>query len=114
MVTLKKTMVGKELHEEEVQSLREVVEEAVEAPPHKSKKNKRKRKDEVGPSKAMAQERTPSLVALSKGEIKTSVGSLIKTIVVPKKSKGKEKFLELKEDSLEHMDFHSFFRIEQW
>jgi hypothetical protein len=84
----RKTMVGKELREEDVQNLREMVEEAVETPPHKSKKKKMKRKDEVRPSKVVAEERTSSLVALNNGEIKASVGSPIKTPMVPKKNKG--------------------------
>jgi len=44
-------MVGEELCEEEIQTLKEVVEEVVKVHPYKSKK-KMKRKDEVGPNKA--------------------------------------------------------------
>jgi hypothetical protein len=42
-------MVGEELHEEEAQSFREVVEEVIKAPPCKNKK-KMKVKDEVASS----------------------------------------------------------------
>jgi hypothetical protein len=35
------------------------------------------------------------------------VGSSLKTLVVPKKSKGKEKFFEPRNESLEHVDFCS-------
>jgi hypothetical protein len=51
-------MVDGELHVEEVQSLKDLVEEAIEPAPRKCKK-KKTGKDEVGPSKA--RERTPSL-----------------------------------------------------
>ncbi len=50
LIILRQIMVGEELREEEVQSLKEVVEEAVKAPPHKSKK-KIEGKDEVGPNR---------------------------------------------------------------
>ncbi len=61
------------LHEEEAQSFRQVMEEVTKAPPCESKK-KMKGKDEVGLKRVLAQERTPSLVTLSKGEIEASVG----------------------------------------
>ncbi len=64
------------LHEKEAQSFREVIEETAKAPPCESKK-KLKGKDEVGLKRVLAQEMTPSLVALSKGEIEASVGSSI-------------------------------------
>jgi hypothetical protein len=41
------------------------------------KEKKMKGKDEVGLKRILAQERTPSLIALSMGEIETSVGSSI-------------------------------------
>jgi hypothetical protein len=44
-------MVGEKLCEEETQSLRKVVEEAVKAPPYKNKK-KMKGKDKVGLNRA--------------------------------------------------------------
>jgi len=44
---------------------------------------------------------------LRQGEIKARVGSSLKTLVVPKKSKGKEKFFEPRNESLEHVDFCS-------
>jgi hypothetical protein len=65
-----------ELHEEEAQSFREMVEEATKVPPYKRKK-KMKGKDEARKKRILAQERTPSLIALSMGEIETSVGSSI-------------------------------------
>lgn len=65
-----------ELHEKEAQSFREVMEENAKAPPRESKK-KMKGKDEVGLKRVLAQERTPSLVTLNKGEIEASVGSSI-------------------------------------
>ncbi len=46
-----------------------------------------------------------------KGEIKARVGSSLKTLVVPKKSKGKEKFFEPRNESLEHVDFCSSFEL---
>jgi len=48
-----------------------VVEEAAKAPHYKSKK-KMKRKDVVGLKRVLAQERTPSLVALSNVDIITN------------------------------------------
>lgn len=60
-----------ELHEEEAQSFKKVVEEAAKAPHYKSKK-KMKRKDVVGLKRVLAQERTPSLVALSNVDIITN------------------------------------------
>ncbi len=38
LISLGQTMVGDELHDEEAQSIKNMVEEATKAPPHKSKK----------------------------------------------------------------------------
>lgn len=46
-----------------------------------------------------------------KGEIEARVGSSLKTLAVPKKSKGKEKFFEPRNESLEHVDFCSSFEL---
>jgi hypothetical protein len=95
------------LCEEKVQRLKEMAKEATKLPPHKSKEKNTKRKDEVGLSKVMAQERTPSLIACNKGKIEAHVGSPLKTPMIPKKSNGKEKVFEPKDELLEHVDFYS-------
>ncbi len=87
------------------------MEEAAKLPPHKSKKKNTKMKDEVGPSKIVAQERTFSLIACNKGETEARVGSPLKTLATPKKSKGKEKKFEPKDESLEHVDFCSSSKL---
>jgi hypothetical protein len=75
-------MVGGKLHDEEAQSLKDLVEEAIEHIPRKSKK-KKMGKDEVGSSKAKAHERTPSPIKQKKGMDEVSVGSLVKTPTIP-------------------------------
>jgi hypothetical protein len=66
-----------------------------------------KRKDEVGPSKVLAQEMTLSLVAKSKGGTEASIGlSTKRTFVVVKKNKGEKKNPKLNE-KLVHLDLHS-------
>ncbi len=54
-------MVGEELHDEEAQSMKNMVEEDVKAPPGKNKK-KTKAKDKANPSRVKAHERTPSSI----------------------------------------------------
>jgi hypothetical protein len=61
-----------ELHEEEAQSFKKVVEEAAKAPPPCKNKKNMKGKDEVGLKRVLAQERTPSLVTLSNVDIITN------------------------------------------
>jgi hypothetical protein len=85
-------MVGRELRHEEVRSLKDLVEEVAQLAPRKSKKKKIWR-DEAGPSKTKAHERTSSHVKQRKGVDKVNVGSLIKIPMAPQKHKGKEKFL---------------------
>jgi hypothetical protein len=62
LITLGQTMIGEQLHDEEAQSIRDLVEEAVKALPQKIKKNT-KGKDEVGSRKAKVHEKLlpPSL-----------------------------------------------------
>jgi hypothetical protein len=64
-------------------------------------------KDEVGASKVVAQEMTLSFIACSKKKIKAHIGSPLKTLAAPKKSKGKEFFLKPNDESMEHVDFCS-------
>jgi hypothetical protein len=54
-------MVNDEFHDEEAQSLKDLVEKTMKALPQKTK-NKKIGKDEVGMNKAKAHEITPSLV----------------------------------------------------
>jgi hypothetical protein len=49
-------MIGEQLCNEEAQSIRDLVEEAMKAPPQKTKKNT-KGKDEASPSKTKAHEK---------------------------------------------------------
>jgi hypothetical protein len=56
LITLGQIMIGEQLHVEEAQSIRDLVEEVVKALPQKIKKNT-KGKDEVGSSKAKAHEK---------------------------------------------------------
>jgi hypothetical protein len=77
-------MVGRDFHDEEAQSLRNLVEEVVEPDPWKCKK-KKMGKDEVGPSKARARGRNPSLVKQRKGADEVNVGSPVKTPSTPQK-----------------------------
>jgi hypothetical protein len=49
-------MIGEQLCDEKAQSIRDLVEESVKAPPQKIKKNT-KGKDEAGPSKVKAHEK---------------------------------------------------------
>ncbi len=83
-------MVGNELHDEEVQSLRDLVEEAAKAPPQKTKK-KKTRKDEASLNKA--HERILSFVTRRRGEDEVKVGYVQKLPQFPKRIKGKKKFL---------------------
>ncbi len=85
-------MVGGELHDEEVRSLSDLVEEAAQLAPRKSKEKKIWR-DEVGPSKTKAHERTFSHVKQKKRVDEVNVSSPIKIPTTPRKHKGKEKFL---------------------
>jgi hypothetical protein len=62
--------------------------------------------DEVGPSKARAHERTPSVVKQWKGVDEVNVGSPMKTPATPQKKKGKEKVEPIVE-SKKQIDFHS-------
>jgi hypothetical protein len=55
-----------------------------------------------------AHEKTLFAIVQRKGE-KGSVGSPTQTLVALKKNKGKEKVLEPREESLEHINFHSSF-----
>jgi hypothetical protein len=84
-----------------------MVEEATKLPPRKSKKKNTKMKDEVGASKVVAQEMTPSFITCSKRKVKAHVGSPLKTLAIPKKSKGKKKVLKPRDESMEHVDFCS-------
>jgi hypothetical protein len=61
LIALRQTMVGEELHDEEAQSMKNMVEEDVKAPPGKNKK-KTKAKDKANPSRVKAHERTPSSI----------------------------------------------------
>jgi type I site-specific restriction-modification system R (restriction) subunit len=61
LVVMVQTMVNDEFHDEEAQSLKDLVEKTMKAPPQKTK-NKKIGKDEVGMNKAKAHEITPSLV----------------------------------------------------
>ncbi len=99
-------MVCGELHDEKARSLKDLVEEAVEPTQRKCKK-KKTRKDEAGPSKARAHDRTPSLVKQRKGVDEVSVDSPMKTPTTPQKQKGKEKIPEPIMESEQHIDFHS-------
>lgn len=73
MATLGETIVEDELLKDEVQNLRELVEEeVVMVLPHKSKK--KKGKDGVGLNKTAAQEKTFSHVAQSKVGINANMG----------------------------------------
>jgi hypothetical protein len=101
------TMVGEELHDEEAQNLKELVEETTQPTPQKSKK-KKTRNDEMGPSKAKAHERTPYPIKQRKGVDEVNVSSSAKTPTTPKKHKGKEKVLKPIVESNEHINFHSF------
>lgn len=84
-----------------------VEEEAVMISLCKTKKKKMKEKDEVGLNKMLAQEMTLSLIAQNKGGTKANIDSLVKRpFMALKKSKGKEKVLELNEEPT-HMDLHS-------
>jgi ATP-dependent protease HslVU (ClpYQ) ATPase subunit len=49
-------MIGEQLCDEKAQSIRDLVEEAMKAPPQKTKKNT-KRKDQASPSKVKAHEK---------------------------------------------------------
>ncbi len=59
----------------------------------------------------MAQERTPSFNTCIKGETEAHIGSPLKTLATPKKSKGKEKVFEPRDESLEHLDFCSSSKL---
>jgi len=104
LVMVAHTMVGEELHGEELQDL---VKEATQPIPQKPKK-KKTGKDEAGPSKAKAHERTLYPINQKKGVNELSMGSSTKTLVAPEKHKGKEKVFESIVESDEHIDFHSF------
>ncbi len=106
LVIATQTMVGGDFHDEEAQSLRNLVEEVVEPNPRKCKK-KKMGKDEASPSKARAHERNPSFVKQRKGVDEVSVGSPVKTPTTPQKQKGKEKVLEPIVEFEKHVDFHS-------
>jgi hypothetical protein len=82
LVIAAQTMVGNKLCDEEAQSLKDLVEEAVK---HVSRKSKHKKmgKDEIGSSKAKAHERTLSLIKQRKGMDEVNVGSLVKTPTTP-------------------------------
>lgn len=69
-------------------------------------KKRQKKKDEVGPNRILAKKKTLSVVTLSKRKIETNVGSLVKTLPTPKKSKVKEKVLKVKGELLKYVDFH--------
>jgi hypothetical protein len=71
-------MVGGEFCDEETKNLKDLVKEVEQHVPQKFK-NKKTRKDEVGPSKAKAHEKTPCLVKQRKGMDEVNVGSLVKT-----------------------------------
>ncbi len=60
LIALGQTMIGEQVHDEEVQSIQNMVEEVAKASPWKTKKKTMKRKYEAGPSKAKAHEKTPS------------------------------------------------------
>jgi hypothetical protein len=92
LVIAAQTTVGNELRDEEAQSLKDLVEEAIK---HVSRKSKKKKmgKDEVGSSKAKAHERTLSPIKQRKGLDKVSVGSPVKTPHNSLKAKGEGKFL---------------------
>ncbi len=109
LVVMVQTMVNDEFHDEEAQSLKDLVEKTMKAPPQKTK-NKKIGKDEVGMNKAKAHEITPSLVMWKRGEDKVSMGLPRETPTIPKKNKGKENVLELIVQSLEHMNFHLPFK----
>jgi hypothetical protein len=61
LIALRQTMVSEELHDEEAQSIQNMVREDAKAPPRKSKK-KTKGKDKASPSTIKAHERPPSSV----------------------------------------------------
>jgi hypothetical protein len=68
LATIGKVMIEDELHEEEVQSLRELVEEeAAMAIPHKTKKKKMTGKGEAKLSKMLIQNNILPFIAQSKG-----------------------------------------------
>jgi len=94
LMTLSHTMVSDELQNEDAQSLKNLLEEAVKAHPWKNKK-KKIRKDEVGLSKAKARERTPSHIVRKKGEDDVNVGSLGKLSRLFKKIMKRKKFLNV-------------------
>ncbi len=93
-----------ELHEEKVQSFREVVEEAAKAPPRKSKKKMKWGgwgwvEKNFGP-------RRDSFPCRTKHGWNWSKCGLIDTITISKKSKGKEKVPKPREELPKHVDFH--------
>jgi hypothetical protein len=98
-------MVGNEVHDEEAQSLKDLVEEATKAPPQKPKK-KKIGKDEANLNKA--HERILSFVTRRRGGRRGENGLSAKSRRVPKKNKGKEKVLEPLMESPKLIDFHSF------
>jgi hypothetical protein len=54
---------------------------------------------------------TPSLIKQRKGGDEVSAGSPTKTLMTPKKHKGKEKVPKLIVESTEHIDFHSSLKL---
>ncbi len=108
MATIRKVMIKNKLCEEEAQSIREIGGKGFyNGHSCKTNNKKTKGKDEAEPSKVLAQEKTLSLVAKSKGRCKANVGlSTKRTIVVPEKNKGKEKVPKSNEKPV-HVDLHS-------
>jgi hypothetical protein len=108
LATLGETTLEDELLKDEVQNLRDLVEEeAIMSPPQKIKKEKGK--DGAGLNKASAQEKTLSPIAQSKGGIEASMASpIMKPPMAPKKNKIKEKVHEPSKKLSVHVDLHSF------
>jgi hypothetical protein len=74
LIIATQTMFGKELRDEEAQSLRDLVEEAIQLVPRNSLK-KKMRKDEASPNQARAHGRIPSLIKQRKGVDEVRMGS---------------------------------------
>ncbi len=83
-------MIGEQLCDEKAQSIKDLVEEAMKAPPQKPKKNT-KRKDEASPSKVKAHEK---LLPLSlEGREKRGVWALWQELLwLPKRISERKQF----------------------
>jgi hypothetical protein len=80
-------MIGEQLCDEDVQSIRNMVEEVAKAFPQKTKKKMTKRKDEANLSKAKAHESSP---LFKKGE-KRGMWALQHKLLLPQKRIGRRK-----------------------